>query len=79
MTELYSFAGLVIITIGVTEVVKRALKIKENLVPLTALVIGFVLTIVGGLVNITSLTILTGLAVGLSACGLFDQKKLITK
>ena len=79
MTELLSFGGLVIITIGVTEVIKLGFKLPKRLVPLTALVIGFLLTLIGSLTSITSLTILTGIAVGLSSVGLFDQKDLLKK
>ncbi len=79
MTELYSFVVLVAITIGVSEVIKRAFRLDARFIPLVALVVGFILTLVGSLTDITTLTILTGLAVGLSSCGLFDQKKLLNK
>lgn len=72
-----SFMILVAITVGVTEVIKQAAKVPKRFIPLIALVIGFGLCLVGSLANITSVSILTGIAVGLSACGLFDQKKLI--
>ena len=77
MDSLISFTLLVLLTIGVVEVVKRALKIPKNLIPAVALVVGLVLTIVGNITTITSLTFLAGIAVGLSSVGLFDQKKLL--
>ena len=77
MSELLSFGVLVLLTIGLTEVAKRALKLNERFVPLAALVLGFILCLVGNLTNITPLTILMGIAVGLSASGLFDNGKAI--
>jgi len=77
MTELVSFGALVLLTTGVVEVAKRALKLDTRFIPLAALVIGFVLCLIGNLTNITSITILTGIAVGLSSVGLFAQSKII--
>ena len=78
MTELLSFGGLTILTIGITEIGKRA-GIPEKYVPLLALVIGICLALIGNLTTITTLSILTGVAVGLSASGLYDQKSLFVK
>lgn len=78
MNELLSFVVLVALTIGITEVIKLATKISKNTVPLIALIVGFCLTLIGHCTDITSLTILAGIAVGLSASGLFDQKKLLS-
>jgi len=77
MTELVSFGALVLLTTGVVEEEKRALKLDTRFIPLAALVIGFVLCLIGNLTNITSITILTGIAVGLSSVGLFAQSKII--
>ena len=77
MNEILSFAVLVALTIGLTEVVKQASKAPKNFIPLIALVLGFVLTLVGNLTSITSFTVLTGIAIGLSSVGLFSQKKLL--
>ena len=77
MSELLSFGVLVLLTIGVVEVAKRALKLPKTIIPAVALVVGLVLTIVGNIADITSLTFLAGIAVGLSSVGLFDQKKLL--
>ena len=77
MTELASFGVLVLLTIGVTEVIKRALKVPKTIIPAIALVVGLALTILGSITTITSLTFLAGIAVGLSAVGLFSQKDII--
>jgi len=77
MTELLSFGVLVLLTVGVVEAAKRALKLPSSIVPAVALFTGLILTIVGNITDITSLTFLAGIAVGLSSVGLFDQKKLI--
>ena len=72
MEELLSFSGLVTLTVGLTEVIKRAKLIPDRFIPLLAIVLGFGLIIIANWANITSLTIIAGIAVGLSACGLFD-------
>ncbi len=77
MNELASFGALVAITIGITEVIKRATKAPTSIIPLIAFIVGFVLNLIGNVTNITSLTLLTGFAIGLSASGLFDQKKIV--
>jgi len=77
MTELLSFGVLVLLTIGVTEVIKRATKAPKSIIPAIALLIGLALTILGNITTLTSLTFLAGIAVGLSAVGLFDQKDII--
>lgn len=76
MTELFSFAVLVALTTGSVEVFKRALELKGRYLPLAALVFGFLLMIVANSFQLTSFNILIGIAVGLSAAGLFDQTKL---
>lgn len=76
MTPLISFGVLVAITIGVVEVIKRALKLDKRYIPLVALVIGFGLNFAAGYTTF-GLTVVAGLAVGLSAVGLFSQKSII--
>ena len=49
------------------------------LVALTSLLVGLILTIVGNLTTLTSFTIITGVAVGLGAAGLFDVAKYTFK
>jgi len=77
METLTSFVVLVALTTGVVEAIKKIIGVESKFLPLTALVIGVVLTFLGGITNITSLTVLTGIAVGLSSAGLFDHTKLL--
>jgi len=77
MSELLSFSALVLITTGVTEIIKRV-GCPRRFLPLVALVVGFGLNLIGTL-TFTPLTILTGLACGLSASGLFDITKVVKK
>ena len=79
MEGLTSFAVLVALTTGLVEVVKRTAGLPTRFVPLTALVAGLVLTGVGGVLDFTPLTLLTGVAVGLSSVGLFAQTKVLNK
>lgn len=80
MTELISFAALVALTTGVAEVLKRALGLDSQFMPLVALAFGLILTFVADITNLSSLSVLTGLAVGLSSSGLYDiGKKTILK
>ena len=79
MDGLTSFVVLVALTTGIVEVFKRALNLETKLMPLAALIIGIGLTFIGSITNLTSLNILTGIAIGLSASGLFDQTKLFKK
>ena len=75
---LTSFAVLTALTTGVVEAIKRVGAPKRYL-PLLAIFVGILLTFLGGITEITSLSILTGIAVGLSSCGLFDQSKIAEK
>jgi len=77
MDIVISFALLVALTTGVVEVIKRIIGVESKFLPLVALIVGILLTFLGGITNLTSLTILTGIAVGLSAAGLFDHSKLL--
>jgi hypothetical protein len=79
MTELLNFGTLVALTVGLTEVVKRGFKLNTRFVPLVSLATGVILTLAGSLSDITSLTVITGIAIGLSASGLFDQKAILGK
>ena len=80
MLELtWSFGGLVVITIGIVEVIKRAVGLNNNLLPLVGLVVGVVLVVLANFTGLTALPILGGLVVGLSAAGLYDQKKIIER
>lgn len=76
MSELLSFGFLVVLTTGLTEVLKRAIKMPTRFVPLTALVLGLILGVVA---EFSLLGLVTGVAIGLSSCGLFDQKLILGK
>jgi len=77
MLELtWSFGGLVVITIGIVEVIKRASGLNTNFLPLVGLVVGLILVAVANFTGLTTFPILAGIVVGLSAAGLYDQKKI---
>ncbi len=81
MEPFITFTVLVALTIGVTEVVKRLTKITKQITPAVALAVGVVLTFIGSVTNLSSVVLLdsillSGIVVGLSASGLFDQKLL---
>jgi len=71
MTELLSFSALTGLTIGICEVIKR-IGLPDRFIPLTAVVVGVVLVVLGDLTALTTLSILTGIAIGLSAVGLYS-------
>ena len=73
------FAVLTALTSGVVEVIKRIKILDDRWLPLVSLVVGFCLSGVSAFFSFTSLTILEGIAVGLSAAGLFDQTKIAKK
>ena len=79
MDTVTSFVVLAALTTGLVEVVKRATGLENRYLPLTALILGIGLTLIGNIANLTSLAVLTGIAVGLSSSGLFDQSKLFKK
>lgn len=71
-------ALLIAVVIALTEVVKNTTKVSIRYVPLISLILGVisgVLYLDGDLKE----TVLYGIIVGLSASGLFDQSKIITK
>ena len=81
MEPFITLAILVALTIGVTEVVKRVTGITKQITPVVALAVGIVLTYVGSVSNLSTVVLLdsvllSGIVVGLSASGLFDQKLL---
>ena len=77
MTPIIAFGILVALTIGIVEVIKRALKFPKNIVPLLSVIIGIVLLLIAKATNFIDLNIFVGIVVGLSASGLFDQKKIL--
>lgn len=72
-----SFSALVGITIGLVEVIKRAIAVETRFIPLVALIVGILLTLLASVTNLTSLTIISGIVVGLSAAGLYDQGDIV--
>ena len=74
--ELTSFAVLTALTIGVVEAIKRTKILPRKYIPLLAVIAGLLLTSTAGAFNLSHLTILEGIAVGLSAVGLYNQKKI---
>ena len=76
--EILSFAILVALTSGIVEVFKK-LGTSGKYLPLTSLLVGLIITIVGNLTTLTPFTVITGVAVGLSAVGLFSQIKLLKR
>ena len=75
-----SFTVLVALTIGFVQVIKKVGgdKVGKNITPFIALVVGVGLTVLGNVSDLTSLTVLNGIAVGLSSVGLFSQKLLFS-
>jgi len=79
MEAITSFGVLVVITTAVVEVLKRATGLNKKFIPLTSLIVGLILNFIAVGFYFNSITILTGIAIGLSAAGLFDQTKLLKK
>jgi len=75
MESLVCFSVLTLLTTGITEVIKKAVKPPKGVIPLIALIVGFFLTMIADFSTFSSLSILTGIAIGLSASGLFDLTK----
>ena len=69
---LTSFVTLTALTSGIVQVIKKV-GIEGKWLPLIAIFIGILLTFLGGVVEVTTLSVLTGIAVGLSAVGLFEN------
>jgi len=68
------------IVVGVVEVLKRSLKIDNDMQPLTSLITGLVLAIIGFFLLPEGLllgeALFVGLISGLSAAGLYDNGKM---
>jgi len=79
MEAITSFGVLVVITTAVVEVLKRATGLNKKFIPLTSLIVGLILNFIAVGFYFNSITILTGIVIGLSAAGLFDQTKLLKK
>lgn len=66
-----TLAVIVAIIIGLVAVLKK-LGLQSKYAPLTAVVLGVLATISLSFFEVTSTVVFTGIAIGLSACGLFD-------
>ena len=78
MIEVISFSFLVALTSGVVQVFKK-IGAPKRFLPLTSLLVGLILTIAGNLTTLTPFTVITGIAIGLSASGFFDIAKYTLK
>jgi hypothetical protein len=67
-------AVLTAVVIGIVEVVKKA-GLNKKWLPLIAIITGVLLTLCLALFQVTTTVIITGLAIGLSAVGLFSSVK----
>ena len=78
-----SFSFLVALTTGIVEVLKRSFAIETKFLPLLALIIGVVLSFLAGVTDLSGMTIgmslLAGIAVGLSSSGLYDHVHVAKK
>ena len=74
MDGLTSFTVLVALTSGLVQIIKKV-GIKSRWLPLLAVIIGIILVFLGGAIKIMGLSVLTGIAVGLSAMGIYDFSK----
>jgi len=68
-----TLAVLVALTIGLVEVIKRLKLLQERFLPAVSLIMGSILYV--SLNGISVRTIVLGIAIGLSASGLFDIGK----
>ena len=79
MTYLVTPVAQVMLIIGLAEVIKRLNIMPANFIPVADLVMGIVLSIAvyrnHGIVN----AVLAGIAIGLSACGLFSGIKNVSQ
>lgn len=67
---------LIAITLGLTEVLKRAFNIPKNLLPLVAVVTAFVIGGISALAGLTEMLFYEGIIAGLAAGGLWDLGKI---
>ena len=75
---------LVALTVGLTQTIKLALKMESRFKPLTAVLIGIILTFLSDKTDILTLSIvgnliLDGIMVGLISVGLYDNGKVLVK
>jgi uncharacterized membrane protein YfbV (UPF0208 family) len=69
-----TFAGLIIITGIVVEIIKRAKLLPIRFLPFTSVIAGIVISCLAGF-TISPVAILTGIVIGASAAGVYDVGK----
>ena len=75
---MFDIALIIAVVVALTEMIKKTDKVSNKYMPAISLVLGVIASIlyIDGTVNEQ---IMYGLMIGLSASGLFDQTKIITK
>ena len=68
-------ALLIGVVIGLTEVIKRALKVEKNYLPLIAVLIAVGLGLILDWGTFNGKLIIEAIVIGLTACGLFSFRK----
>ncbi|WAA10038.1 holin [Fervidibacillus albus] len=76
---MFELAFLISIVTALTEVVKRFGWVKKNYLPAVSLIFGMVASFTYVNAETIREKVMYGLIIGLSASGLFDQTKMITK
>lgn len=77
--EMFEITIIIAVVLALTEFVKRLDWLPVKYVPAVALVLGLLAGIFYVEVSTLQGRIMYGLMIGLSAAGLFDQSKIITK
>jgi len=74
---MYTSTFLIALVTGITEVIKRAFKLNKRYLPLISLIlgIGIAFLVQNGFDYTSKETILFGIMIGLSSCGLFSGIK----
>jgi len=65
---------LIALTIGIVEVIK-GFELDKRFLPIVAIVIGLVASIISNIGGDIIMNIFTGIGIGLASCGLFDFGK----
>ena len=70
----FTFEILILLCVAIVQAVKR-LKIRSAWLPFISIAIGILLSFLGGTSVVIQRTILDGVIIGLSGCGLYDFSK----
>lgn len=76
---MFEIAIIIAVVLALTEFVKRLSVVPEKYLPAVSLVLGLLAGLFYVDVVTTQEKIMFGLMIGLSAAGLFDQSKIVTK